>query len=69
MEYYIELNENQLEEVDGGVAVSAVCAIASGVCYVGAGVAALTGHDKVAAGLTIAGGVCDIAAGVAMILP
>jgi len=66
---FMELREDELTVVDGGVAVSAVCAIASGVCYIGAGVAAWTGHSKVAAGLTVAGGVCDIAAGVAMILP
>lgn len=67
--YFFELNEYDLEEVEGGLAVSAICAIASGVCYVGAGIAGLTGHNKVAAGLTIVGGCCDMAAGVAMLLP
>lgn len=65
----LELDKSQLEELNGGIAIAAVCVIASGVCYAGAGIAAWTGHDKVAAGFTIVGGCCDIAAGVTMLLP
>lgn len=64
-----DLGYDEIYEVDGGIVVSAICAIASGICYMGAGVASWTGHNKVSAGLTIAGGTCDVAAGIAMLLP
>ncbi len=64
---FVELSNNELEYTDGGVAVSAVLVIISGVCYVGAGISALCGNKKLAAGLTIVGGCCDIAAGVCML--
>ena len=66
---FVEMKMNELDSVDGGIAASAVCAIAGSVCYIGAGVAALAGNDDLAAGLTIAGGCCDVAAGVCMLLP
>lgn len=66
---FLELNDEELSKLEGGIVASAVCTIVSGVCYVGAGIAAWTGHNKAAAGLTIAGGACDVAAGVTMLLP
>lgn len=63
------LTDEQMLEVDGGIAVSGVLAIASGVCYVVSGVSALCGNKKVAAWFCVAGGVCDVAAGVCMLLP
>ena len=38
---FVELNENQLLEIDGGIAASAVFAIAGGTCEVAAGVCLL----------------------------
>lgn len=64
-----EMDQYELLDLDGGIAVAGACALASGVCYLASGIAACTGHDKIAAGLTIAGGVCDVAAGISMLLP
>ncbi|MCR5619246.1 MAG: hypothetical protein K6F65_04035 [Lachnospiraceae bacterium] len=66
---FVELNKNELELTDGGVAASAVLVIISGVCYIGAGISALCGNKKLAAGFTVVGGCCDVAAGVCMLLP
>ena len=66
---FVELNENQLFEIDGGIAASAVLAIAGGACYMVSGIASFCGNRKVAGWASIAGGTCEVAAGVCLLLP
>lgn len=66
---FIELNENQLMDIDGGIAASAVLAIAGGACYLVSGIATLCGSRTVAGWASIAGGTCEVAAGVCLLLP
>ncbi len=66
---FVELNENQLFDVDGGIAVSTILGIAGGACYVVSGIATLCGNSKVAGWASIAGGTCEVAAGVCLLLP
>lgn len=66
---FVELNENQLLEIDGGIAASAVFAIAGGACYLVSGIASLCGSRQVAGWASIAGGTCEVAAGVCLLLP
>lgn len=65
---FTELSDQELFEVDGGIAASAFFAIASGVCYACSGVAALCGNNSAAGWFTALGGVCDVIAGVCLLL-
>ena len=65
----MSLDEEVLIEGGSTKVAAGICTIGAGVCFVVSGIAAWTGHDKVAAGAGIVGGLCGTAAGVLALIP